>query len=369
MVAGEASGDLHGARLLVELQRLRPDVRAFGLGGDELAAVGFDAVAHSSEISVVGLIEVLRVLRRARSIFRLLLAEVDRRRPAVAVLIDSPDFNLRLARELKRRGVKVLYYISPQVWAWRKGRVRQIERLVDRMLVLFPFEAAFYRQHGVAADCVGHPLVDEVPVLRQAWDASVAPPLRVALLPGSRASEVDRLLPLMIEAASQLAAAMPVEVSLIRAATITASRLEPFLAAARTPIVVVSTGRHEHLASCHLALCASGTATLEVGLLGTPLIVLYRLQRWTYWLARWLVKLPHISLVNLVLGRGVVPELLQDEAEPGRVASLARRLLLDPEAIAIMRSGLAELRSRLGAAGAAGRAAAVVAEEMVGVAR
>ncbi len=366
IVAGEASGDLHGARLLAELRRLRPEVSAFGLGGDELRAAGFEALAESREIAVVGLVEVLKILPRARAIFRLILAEVERRRPEAAVLIDSPDFNLRLARELKRRGIKVLYYISPQVWAWRQSRVKQIRRRVDRMMVLFPFEETFYHQHGVSAVCVGHPLVDEVPILPQVWDVEPRPPYRLALLPGSRASEIERLLPLMLEAASTLAAELPVEVSLVRAATIPEASFAPFLAAARCPVEVVSSERYRHLATVHLALCASGTATLEVGLLGTPLIVLYRLQRWTFFLARFLIKLPHISLVNLVLGRGVVPEMLQDEAEPRAVARRAMTLLNDALAVAEMRDGLAELRGRLGASGAARRAAAVVAQELAG---
>jgi len=197
VVAGEASGDLHGARLIAELRQRVPGLTTFGLGGDEMRAAGLEAVAHSSEISVVGITEVLKVLPRAREIFAGLLREVDRRRPALAVLVDFPDFNLRLAKELKTRNVEVVYYISPQVWAWRRGRVKKIARLVDRMLVLFPFEVDFYRGHGIQVVHVGHPLVDEVPVLPQGWDRGepAGEPYRVALLPGSRTSEVEALLP------------------------------------------------------------------------------------------------------------------------------------------------------------------------------
>jgi lipid-A-disaccharide synthase len=198
VVAGEASGDLHGARLISELRRRVPDLTVFGLGGDEMREAGLEPVAHSSEISVVGLTEALKILSRAREIFADLLREVDRRHPGLAVLIDFPDFNLRLAKELKSRGVEVVYYISPQIWAWRRGRVKTISRLVDRMLVLFPFEVDFYRGHDVDVVHVGHPLVDEVPVLPQAWDRDGSAggsfagpfdgPYRVALLPGSRTS-------------------------------------------------------------------------------------------------------------------------------------------------------------------------------------
>ena len=199
IVAGEASGDLHGARMLSELTRLAPHLRPFGMGGTELQAAGMELIADSSEISVVGITEVARILPRARQIFRQILAEVDQRRAREAILIDFPDFNLRLAKALKRRDVRVLYYISPQIWAWRQGRVHSIARLVDRMLVILPFEVDFYRRHGVQAVHVGHPLVDEVPILPQKWDVDgdAAGPLHIALLPGSRRSEIEANLPVL----------------------------------------------------------------------------------------------------------------------------------------------------------------------------
>lgn len=372
LVAGEASGDLHGARLLTELRRLIPDLAPFGLGGDEMTAAGLDAVGHSGEIAVVGLVEALRVLPRAWRIFDRLLEEVERRDARHAVLIDAPDFNLRLARRLARRGVRVVYYVSPQIWAWRRGRVRTIARVVDRMLVLFPFEEGFYREHGVDVVHVGHPLVDEVPELPQAWDdASRAPaePFTVALLPGSRASEVRSLLPELAAAVTILAERLPVAVRLIQAPTIPDALLDELLAGyAGPPLERIRRDRYRAVAASHLALCASGTATVETALLGTPLVVVYRLAPWTYTLARRLVKLPHISMVNLVLGERAVPELVQDEASPEGIATTAERLLRDPDAIATMRAKLAELRRRLGTGGASRRAAeevaAVVAAEV-----
>jgi len=368
VVAGEASGDLHGARLLAELRRLVPGLAAFGMGGPELRAAGLEAVADSSEVAVVGVVEVLKVLPRIRQVFAALLAAVDRRHPRAAVLIDFPDFNLRLAGRLARRGIPVVYYISPQVWAWRRGRVRTIARRVDEMLVLFPFEVEFYRRSGVPAVHVGHPLIDEVPRLPSAWDQPLAAgePYRLALLPGSRPSEIAALLPAMLQAAARLAAELPVAVSLIRAPGIPQALLAAHLGAhaaagAALPVRVVSEDRFGAIADSHLALCASGTATLEVGLLGTPMVVLYRLARWSYVLARLLVRLPNFAMVNLVLGREVVPELLQGEAEPERIAAEARRLLAGGEALARMREGLAELRPRLGEGGASARAAQQVA--------
>jgi lipid-A-disaccharide synthase len=366
VVAGEASGDLHGARLLTELRRLVPDLAAFGLGGDEMRAAGLAAVAHSSEISVVGITEVLKVLPRAREVFADLLREVDRRRPALAVLIDFPDFNLRLAKELKRRGLTVLYYISPQVWAWRRGRIKTISRLVDRMLVLFPFEVDFYRDHDVDVVHVGHPLVDEVPVLPQAWDRepSTGGPFRVALLPGSRVSEVEALLPTLLEAARRLAARLPIEVRIIRAPTILPELVDEAVELAGLPVEIVAEDRFAAIADSHLALCASGTATLEVGLLGTPMIMVYRLAAWTYALARLMVRLPNVSLVNLVLGRRAVPELIQGDANPEQIAAEAERLLTDAGERGRMRAALAQVRGRLGEGGASRRAAGEVAKLM-----
>jgi lipid-A-disaccharide synthase len=357
VVAGEASGDLHAARLLRELARRRPALRAFGLGSDELRAAGVELVADSREIAVVGIVEALSILSRARELFDRLLAEVERRRPAAALLVDFPEFNLRLGR-----GVRVVYYVSPQVWAWRRWRVRSIAESVDRMLVLFPFEAAFYEPAGVAVTHVGHPLVDEVPVLPQAWDGvprgDTPDPARLALLPGSRRSEVSALLPVMLAAARRIAARRPVAVTLVRAPSISAAELAPYLEAEPDLAVeVVDRDRFAAVASAHLALCASGTATLETGLLGTPLLVLYRLSRLTWMLARLLVRVPHASLVNLVLGREVVPELMQEAASPERIAAEAERLLSSRDAVDRMRAGLGELRGRLGRSGASARAA------------
>ncbi|HEX3552215.1 MAG TPA: lipid-A-disaccharide synthase [Thermoanaerobaculia bacterium] len=374
VVAGEASGDLHGARLISELRQRVPGLATFGLGGDEMRAAGLQSVAHSSEVAVVGITEVLKVLPRIREVFADLLREVDRRRPALAVLIDFPDFNLRLARRLKQRGLPVVYYISPQVWAWRRGRVKTIARLVDRMLVLFPFEVGFYRDHGVDVVHVGHPLVDEVPSLPQAWDgnagnAGEAGPFRVALLPGSRVSEVEALLPALLAAAGLLAAELPVEVRIIRAPTVPRELLDEAVALSGLTVEIVERDRFAAVAGSHVALCASGTATLEVGLLGTPMVMVYRLAGWTYALARLLVRLPNVALVNLVLGRRVVPELIQGQANPERIAAEAARLLTDAAARSAMRKALAEVRGRLGAGGASGRAASEVAEMLAEASR
>lgn len=361
LVAGEASGDLHGARLLRELQALHPGIEAFGLGGDELQATGLAAVAHSAEVAVVGITEVVKELPRIRQVFAALLAEAERRRPRVAVLVDFPDFNLRLAKKLKKMGIRVVYYVSPQVWAWRKGRIKTIARSVDLMLVLFPFEAEYYRGAGVDVVHVGHPLVDEVPEIESVWRRRPEPPFRIALLPGSRRSEIASLLPVMLAAAARLAERCPIEVVLVRAPTIPEALIAGEVARAAVPVTLVAEERFAAIAASHAALCASGTATLEVGLLGTPLVVCYRLGAWTYRLARLLVRLPHFSLANLVLGRSAVPELLQDDANPEALAGALYRLLTDAAARGALQEALAELRPRLGQGGASRRAAEEVA--------
>lgn len=368
LVAGEASGDLHGAALLRELEERVGGVEAFGLGGELSAEAGLDRVADSSEISVVGLSEVLRVLPRARKIFDDLLAEVARRRPRLAVLIDFPEFNLRLAKALSERGVPVVYYISPQVWAWRRRRVRTIAEHVDLMLVLFPFEVDFFREHGVEVVHVGHPLVDEIPEISHVWDEEREDePFRIALLPGSRTSEVEALLPVMLESVRLLAEELPVFARVIRAPGIPAAMIDDAVALSGLPVKVVpSAERAEAIAHSHFALCASGTATLEVGLLGTPMAVLYRLGGWTYLMGKLLVRLPFVSLVNLVLGREAVPELLQAKASPDHVAGIVSSLLRDRSRIDAMRRDLAELRPRLGESGASGRAADEIARRLDG---
>jgi len=366
VVAGEASGDLHGARLLTELRQRVPHLRAFGLGGQELQAAGTELIAESSEISVVGITEVIRVLPRAREIFHQILGEVDRRRTQTALLIDFPDFNLRLAKALHRRGVRVLYYISPQIWAWRRGRVRTISRVVDRMLVILPFEVEFYRRHGVEAIHVGHPLVDEVPEIGQRWDRDRIEnePFTIALLPGSRTSEIKANLPVMLAAAEKLQARFPCEFRLIKAGTVNEEVLGEALSNCPLDPVIVRTERFRAIAESHLAICASGTATLEVGLLRTPMVMVYRVSRWTYLLGRLLVRLPHIALVNLVLNRRVVPELLQHDANPSSIANTVAEILTDRDRIRSMRTDLSGLREELGESGASHRAASRVWDEL-----
>lgn len=357
MVAGEASGDLHAANLLAALRRRTAALEVFGVGGERLRAAGMDCVARAEELSVMGLAEVVRELPRLAEVARRVRREALRRRPDVAVLVDSPDFNLRLARHLHRAGIPVVVYVSPQLWAWRRGRVRQIRRHVTKVLCILPFEVEFYTRHGVDAAYVGHPLLDELAGVTSGSREGGG--CTVALLPGSRWHEVTALLPTMLTACGRVAVELPgLRVRLLAAPGLETDRLLRLTAASQVPVEVVTENRAPALAASAAALVASGTATLECALLGIPMVVCYRLHPASYLLARLLVKVSHVSLVNLVAGEEVVPELIQDTFTPAAVASTLRALLGD--AGKRQREALAAVRQRLGGPGASDRAAAAV---------
>ena len=363
--SGEPSGELYGALLLRELRPLLPPFEAFGLGGDELSAQGVRLVAHVRDLAVVGLLEVLRHLPRLRRVLRSVLDEVDRDPPALAVLIDYAGFHLRLARELARRQIPVVYYVSPQVWAWRSGRLRTIRETVERMLVLFPFEPKVYEDAGVPVTFVGHPLVDRLApptdraAARVALGVDPARPV-VAVLPGSRTGEVAYNLPPLLGAIRILAARRPdLQFVLAAAPSLAHAALESALAG--LPVRIVSGRAAEVLSAAELGLVASGTATVEAALVGMPMIVVYRLSPITYALGKPFVNVPHYAMANLIAGRRLVPEIIQRDFTPERVAGEAMRLLDDPAALDVIRAGLAEVRERLGGPGASRRAAAAVA--------
>jgi lipid-A-disaccharide synthase len=366
VVSGEPSGELYAAQLVRHLRDLEPGLEVFGLGGDRLQAQGATLLAHVRDLAVVGLLEVLSHLREIRGVFRRVLAEVDRDPPQAAVLVDYPDFNLRLARELHRRGIPVVYYVSPQIWAWRKGRIRTIRDTVARMLVIFPFEEALYREAGVPVAFVGHPLVD----LAQPEDRAdflrrlgVSPERDVvAVLPGSRPKEIAHNLPGLAGAISSLHAWRPdLEFLLPLAPAIETSLLEPALKG--LPVRLVPQGGAQSvLAACRAAMVASGTATVEAAILGAPMVVVYRLSPLTHFLGRWLVKVPHVAMANLIAGKRAVPELIQRDFTPERVASEVRSLLEQPARREAMTRELDEVRRRLGAKGASRRAAEAVAD-------
>lgn len=363
---GEPSGDTYGGDLVREVKKLGEAPEVFGLGGDRLAEEGASLIAHVRDLAVVGLWEVVSHLPRFRRIFRDILAEVDRRRPDAAVLVDYPDFNLRLARQLKARGVPVVYYVSPQVWAWRRRRVRTIRDTVTRMLVIFPFEESFYRETGVPVTFVGHPLVDLVqpaPDRRAFLTASGLDPDRplLAILPGSRRQEVAHNLPPLLGAIRLLAERKPaLQFALPLAPSLPSEAIREALAG--LPVRCLQGQAHSLLGACDAALVASGTATVEAALLGTPLAVVYRLSALTYRLGRPFVKVPHYAMVNLIAGRRVASEIIQEEFTPKRVAEEALSLLEDDARRQQMKRDLEEVRRRLGGPGASARAARALLE-------
>jgi lipid-A-disaccharide synthase len=367
VVAGEVSGDLHGAHLVEAVRAVAPETRFFGMGGRALRAAGMDVLFPCEPLSVVGITE---VAARLGVIFRTLrgLKEVlDRQRPDLVILVDFPDFNLRLARAASRRGIPVLYYVSPQVWAWRRGRVDQIRRWVRKMAVLFPFEVPIYEAAGVDVTWVGHPLLDQVKPLLTREEAAkrfdLDPGQRiVGLLPGSRPHEVERLLPVFLDAARLMRQTMPdVQFVVARAPGLSDMLFAPLLEGGRVPVRVVEGASHDVMALSDLLIMASGTATLEGAILGKPMVIAYRVSRLTYWVGRALIRgIRYIGLVNLVAEKGVAPELIQDEANPGRVAEEALRLLGDPCLYRTTVEALTEVRRRLGEPGAAVRAARIV---------
>ncbi len=352
---GEPSGEFYGAELVAELRKRQPDLEVFGLGGDRLAAENVRLLAHLRDLAVVGLVEVLSHLRRLKALFDSVVAEAARVRPDVAVLIDYPDFNLRLARELRKLGIPVVYYVSPQLWAWRRGRIKDVKRDVAKMLVIFPFEEAIYREAGVPVTFVGHPLIDHVkpPADRTAMASQLGlSPDRpvIALLPGSRNKEVGFNLPPMIEAVKALREARP-ELQFVLAAG-------PHLRAgtfdqARTAGITIVEGRtREVLSSARVAIVASGTATVETALTLTPMVVVYRLSALTYALGKPLVSVSNYAMVNLIAGRVVVPELIQSDFTPSRVAEETLRILDDGSPRTEMLRNLGEVREKLGKGGA-----------------
>lgn len=368
IVAAEASADLHAARALEELRKIRPDIRAFGVGGPCLRAAGLETLYPAEDLNVMGIAEVLPKIPRILAVLHGMREAAARRRPAVALLVDSPDFNLRLAKHLKRQGVKVVYYISPMIWAWRRGRARQIAKVVDRMLCILPFEERFYEGTGVSARFVGHPFAERtLPGDPASYRVALGLPagrITIALLPGSRSREIERIFPAMLEAAERIQERHPdVQFVVPVAITLREEALRPALARHATLDVRLVAGRaDEVVGASDAALVKSGTSTLETALMQRPMVVVYKMAWLSYWVARLLVRMSHFALVNILAGRTVVPELLQQEASPERMAAEIERLLSDPGARRAQLDGLAEVRRSLGEPGAARR----VAEEIAG---
>ncbi len=366
MIAGETSGDQHGAALVRALRARQPQLHIYGVGGSHMRAAGVETVFDIQTLSVVGAVEILTTIPSALSMAYRLLREAKRRRTRVAVLIDAPGFNLAFARLAKWMGLRIIYYISPQIWAWRQGRVKKVARRVDKMLTLFPFEVPFYTAAGVDAEYVGHPVLDalhDVPTpehAAQTLGLDARAPI-VALLPGSRRQEMQHLLPTMLAAFQRIAARVPrVQGVLPVAPGLSMAEVQQMRDAYAVPVTLVSGHGHLAIRAAHCAVVASGTATLETGLLGTPMVVVYRMHPVTAWLARRLVRVPYIGLVNIVAGRPCVPELLQEALCPQTLAALVLQYLEQPGLSAYVQQELAMLWQIMGTAQGAQRAAACI---------
>jgi lipid-A-disaccharide synthase len=368
--AGEASGDIYGAQLIEALRQLSPDAKFFGMGGEKMRGAGCELLVDAKEVAVVGLVEVLTHLPHIRSQFHRLVAEADRRRPDAAVLIDFPDFNLRLARELHRLGITVFYFISPQIWAWRTGRVKQIKKYVRKMIVIFPFEQEFYRRHGVDVAYVGHPLAHLPPPKISRQDFAAQNHLDssrpwIALLPGSRKKEVLLNLPEMLEAARLLASHPEgFEFVLPVASTLDENWLRQQLALGGEHIRLTHDARAT-LKHSRAAVVASGTATVEATLAGTPFAAVYRLAPLTWLLGRRLVSLDTFAMPNLIAGRRIVPELIQKNFTASNVVGELEAVIADGPRRGQMLADLAEVREKLRDGGHAEEPAVRAAQEIV----
>ena len=366
--AGEASGDLHGANLVRAARELDPSVEFYGLGGERMQQAGTDLLFDLEHMSLMGITEVLSSLGQVFSTLGTLKKSLKTEKPDALVLIDYPDFNFRLAKAAHKAGVPVVYYICPQIWAWRTGRIKKMAKLVDRRVVVFPFEVDFYAKHGLTADFVGHPLLDAMAPPRPKSEVKSElgfDPARelLLLMPGSRRHLAAELTPVMLEAAQTLRKKRPgLQLAVSRADTMPADFLDDLLADGPDDLKVIAGQSHALQNAADAAVVASGTSTVETALMLTPMVVVYRMSRLSYLLGRLLVDTEHIAMANLIAGERIVPELIQHEAEPVRIAAELERIMGDPEAHERMTAGLARVRQRLGDPGASRRAAALILE-------
>lgn len=371
IIAGEQSGDMHGAKVVRAVLARNPDVKFFGVGGEKMREAGVEILQDAKDMAVLGLVEVLKRYGFFREVFYRILRAAKSRRPDAVLLIDYPGFNLRFAEQAHKLGLKVVYYVCPQVWAWHRSRIGKIAKIVDRLLVIFPFEVDVFKGTGLRVDFVGHPLIEATRKVREAADEPLpwtgSP--RVALLPGSRRQELERILPSLLGAASLVAEKTPTASFILAAASDEMEELAKRILTAESrlsmpKIEIVKGSTRQILKQADAAWVASGTATLETALMDCPMVVVYRTARMTYEVGKRLIKVPFIGMVNLLAGRELCPELLQDAATPERLAAAITPLLTDTPARRAMKQGLVEVRDGLGNGGAAENVATALLEEL-----
>ena len=359
IVAGEASGDLYGAGLVRALKKKIPELKVFGMGGELMNFSGVEILTDMKEISVVGIVEVFSHLRKIQNAMKLLTVRLREERPDVLVLIDFPDFNLRLAKKAKAARIPVIYYISPQVWAWRARRVKKIAKLVDKMLVAYPFEVNIYRRAGLDTEFVGHPLLDEDFIELSKEDGMKKYKLNperpvLAILPGSRKREIEVLLPIMIKTLNLLRS-KNVQTIIPVAPSVDFSRVEDIVKG--MDVILIRGEVNDVLSLSDAAIITSGTATLQAAIKGVPMVIIYKVSPVTYLLGKILVKVKNIGIVNILAGREIVPELIQSDVNPRKIAGILKKMLDNSTYSGMMKRDLLEIKDKLGSPGASDRAA------------
>ena len=366
MIAGEASGDLHGSHLVKEMLSLDPTLQFYGVGGKKMKNEGVELIADSKEMAVVGITEVLLKLKRIYQIYRKLKNSLTSNSPSLVILIDYPDFNLRFAREAKKKNIPIVYYISPQVWAWRKGRIKKIGRLIKKMIVIFPFEKKIYEEAQIDVDFVGHPLLDAIRSQFSREEAFQQFSLSsgvttIGLLPGSRMNEVKRHLPPMIEAIPLISKQInPVQFIIPVAPGLDLGEVQNLVGSKRENIRVVENNIYDVMRISDVVIVASGTATMEAAIMGAPMIVVYRVSPLTYLLGKMLIKVKNIGMVNIIAGKTVVPELIQKDVTPEKITSAVVQILENPSKQEEIKKELNSLKEKIGKSGASFRAAQII---------
>jgi len=366
MIAGEASGDLHGSHLVKEMLSLDTTLQFYGVGGEKMKNEGVELIADSKEMAVVGITEVLLKLKRIYQIYRKLKNSLAANSPSLVILIDYPDFNLRFAREAKRKNIPIVYYISPQVWAWRKGRIKKIGRLIKKMIVIFPFEKKIYEEAKIDVDFVGHPLLDSIRSQFSREEAfrkfSLSSGVTtIGLLPGSRMNEVKRHLPPMIEAIPLIAKQInPVQFIIPVAPGLDLGEVQNLVGSKRKNMRVVENNIYDVMRISDIVIVASGTATIEAAIMGAPMIVVYRVSPLTYLLGKMLIKVKNIGMVNIIAGKTVVPELIQKDVTPEKITSAVVQILENPSKQEEIKKELSNLKEKIGNPGASFRAAQII---------
>lgn len=366
IVAGEASGDMRAAGIVKAINKTHPNYHWVGVGGPSMKTAGVELLENIDKLGVVGFLEVIKHLPIIRQVFKHIIAYIDKNPIDAALLVDYPGFNMRLAKILKDRGIKVIYYVSPQVWAWKEKRINVIKKIVDKMLVLFPFEKDIYAKYGMEVDYVGHPLLDEVKITEPPSSIKASLKIKpqmptIGLLPGSREKEVSRHLPTMLEAAKILYQKNNNRRFIVlKAPTIPKEMLEKIIKASGVEAIIYDGPIYNGIGTMDAVIVASGTATLECGLLLRPMIIMYKTAWATYWVAKSVIKIPYIGLVNVVAGKKIIPEFIQHDASAENLAAGIEEIFSNPNTYGQMTNDLAKVKTLLGNSGASNRAAGII---------